>query len=74
LLQRIPNALQDLDEEEIKRKFFQKGEHPQANRVEYLEREIDEAEADPTKAGALLRRNKAQDEYVFQAIFIQRIF
>lgn len=60
------NTVQDLDEDEIKKTFFKKGQTSQAERVEDLEKEIDDAEANPTEAGALVRRDQAQDELVFR--------
>ena len=65
-----PNTLQDLDEDEIKKTFFKKGQTSQAERVEDLEKDIDDAEANPTEAGALVRRDQAQDELVFRPAFV----
>jgi hypothetical protein len=53
---------QDLDIDEVKRTFFSRGKDLMASRIRFLEQEIEDAEADDGKAGALRRRDMAQDE------------
>lgn len=59
------NTMQDFNELEIKKKIFGRGRGLQADKVEALEREIDDAEANAFEAGALVRRDQAQDESVY---------
>jgi hypothetical protein len=52
----------DLDVDEVKEKFFEKGKSLDAARVEALLAEIDDIEDNRDAAGALQRRDAAQDE------------
>ena len=52
----------DLDVDEVKEKFFEEGKSLDAARVEALLAEIDDIEDNRDAAGALQRRDAAQDE------------
>ncbi len=54
--------LQDLDTDEIKRKFFSNPRDPDSARVKLLEEKVDELEADNERQGALRQMLQVQDE------------
>lgn len=51
----------------LRRNFSRRVRESQADEVEALENEIDATEANPFEAGALVRRNQAQDKSVYHA-------
>jgi hypothetical protein len=63
----VADTSQDFDPDEIEEAFLRKG--PEAEKVKLLKREINAAEDDPDQAGALSRKNEAQDRSVLQLYF-----
>jgi hypothetical protein len=58
----ILTALQDLDVDEVRMKFFADNRCENAAKVTLLERIVEEAEIDNEMEGALRRRDEAQEE------------
>ena len=55
-------SLQDLDVDEVRKKFFADSRSENTAKVTLLERIVEEAEIDDEMEGALRRRDQAQEE------------